>query len=112
MGREAARAQSQRATLSLEVAWRAIQVNKTVPPRIADVCVQLAMLRRGILHVNKFASFTETTGGLQIAVNPHLVREVHQIDATRCKIFFDSNHYVVVDGTIVQVVSHIEAYST
>jgi hypothetical protein len=53
--------------------------------------------------VYDFAYLTETEHGKKVAVNPHLVRLVYELDGGKVAIIFDDVHQIRVSGTVPQV---------
>jgi hypothetical protein len=59
------------------------------------------------MPVYDLSSFAESGSGKRVAINPHLVRFVIEIDDKRVGIVFDKEHQIMVDGTVASVSEHL-----
>jgi hypothetical protein len=47
--------------------------------------------------------FTETPDQKKVAVNPLLIRHLREISEAKVAIVFDSDHQIVVEGTVASI---------
>ena len=55
------------------------------------------------MPVYDLSSFTESGSGKRVAINPHLVRFVIEINDKTVAIVFDQLHQINVDGTVASI---------
>ena len=60
-----------------------------------------------VMPVYDFSSFAESGSGKRVAINPHLVRFVIEINDKTVAIVFDQLHQINVDGTVASIAEHL-----
>ena len=58
------------------------------------------------MPIYDLSPFTESESGKRVAINPHLVRFVIEIDK-RVGIVFDKEHRIIVDGTVASIAEQL-----
>jgi hypothetical protein len=70
-------------------------------------CYALRQASRGTRMVYDLTFLTESGSGKRIAINPHLVRFVIEINDKTVAIVFDQLHQINVDGTVASISEHL-----